>query len=348
MIPTAATYNIGGRCFEGYATTRGPAQLRAIEVTTLQVSLGLRCNQTCRHCHVDAGPHRTETMSREIVDAVLEVLRRHSVATLDITGGAPEMNPDFRYLVAHAVGLCRRVIDRCNLTIFFEPGYDDLPEFLAGHGVEITASLPCYEPERVDGQRGAGTFDKSIAALQRLNALGYGKPGTSLELNLVYNPTDPELPPPQAALERQYKHELSQRFGIVFNRLFAMTNMPINRFRRRLEGTGQYDAYVQTLAAAFNPAAVEHLMCRHQVSVGWDGRLYDCDFNHMSGVSLRSGLPHQIRDFDAALLRSRRINTCLHCFGCTAGAGSSCSGALTVARAGDDRAGTSTTVVTET
>ena len=316
------------RRFEDRLAAHGVLELRATEISTLQVNLGKRCNQACRHCHVDAGPSRTEEMSLETVEIVLDVLRRHGIGTLDITGGAPEINEHFRYLAREAAKHCWRVIDRSNLTIFFEPGHEDLPEFLAEHGIEVSASLPCYQMENVDKQRGAGVFDASIRALQKLNSLGYGRVETGLVLNLVYNPIGAYLPPPQDTLERDYKLELAERFGIRFNRLYTITNMPISRFRGDLERNGGLGDYMDALGAAFNPATIQHLMCRQLISVSWDGYLYDCDFNQMLEMKVDHGLPNHIRDFDHFLLSKRLIRTGSHCFGCTAGAGSSCSGVV--------------------
>lgn len=315
--------------FEARLATTGVHELRATEISTLQVNLGKRCNLACHHCHVDAGPLRTEEMSLEIVDMVLDVLRRYPIETLDITGGAPEINEHFRYLAAEAGKHCGRVIDRSNLTIFFEPGHEDLPEFLAGHDIEITASLPCYQMENVDKQRGAGVFDASIRALQKLNSLGYGQPKTGLIINLVYNPTGGDLPPAQDDLERVYKRELADHFGIRFNRLYTITNMPISRFRHDLERSGGLTDYMDLLQTSFNPATIEGLMCRHLVSVSWEGYLYDCDFNQMLHMRVNHGLPDHIRNFDHFALGERPIRIGSHCFGCTAGAGSSCSGIVT-------------------
>ncbi len=327
-LPSQALENIGGRCFAGHATNRGPVELRALGLSTLMVNLGRRCNQACHHCHVKAGPIRTEEMTRETVDLVLRALRRFSIETLDITGGAPEMNPHFRYLASEASRSGCRVVDRCNLTILYEPGYEDLPEFLAEHGIQVTASLPSDQADIVDRQRGIGSFKKCIAALQKLNELGYGKPETGLILNLVFNPSGTALGAPQDPLERQYKRELFNRFEIEFERLFVMNNMPINRFAHYLRREGRWSEYMNRLVGGFNPDTVDGLMCRRTISVGYDGRLYDCDFNHVMDIPLSHGLPAHIRDLDASLLRSREINTAGHCFGCTAGAGSSCNGAL--------------------
>ena len=314
--------------FEDRLATHGISEFRATEISTLQVNLGKRCNQACRHCHVDASPSRTEEMSFETVEIVLDVLRRHPIETLDITGGAPEINEHFRHLAREAAQCCRRVIDRSNLTIFFESGHEDLPEFLAEHGIEVTASLPCYQKENVDKQRGVGVFEASIRALQKLNSLGYGRVETGLVLNLVYNPVGAYLPPPQDTLEQDFKYELAERFGIRFNRLYTITNMPISRFRDDLERNGGLGDYMDTLGSAFNPATIEVLMCRQLVSVSWDGYLYDCDFNQMLEMKVDHGLPNHIRDFDHFLLSKRLIRTASHCFGCTAGAGSSCSGVV--------------------
>jgi radical SAM/Cys-rich protein len=293
----------------------------------LQVNLGKLCNQACHHCHVDAGPKRTEIMARETAVEVLAAVRRLRPAVVDITGGAPELNPNFEYLVTEARGLGCHVIDRCNLTVLFVPGKQYLPGFLAEHGVEIVASLPCYLQENVDSQRGRGVFDQSIAALRRLNGLGYGLEGTGLLLTLVYNPVGPYLPPPQESLEADYKRELLARHGIRFNRLYTITNMPISRFGHFLRRAGAYERYMELLVNAFNPETVAGLMCRDTVSVGWDGRLYDCDFNQMLDLPLAGPCRH-IRDLTAEDLQVAPVALGDHCFGCTAGAGSSCGGTL--------------------
>jgi radical SAM/Cys-rich protein len=339
VFPPQALENIGGRCFTGHAAHGEAGGLRALELSTLMVNLGKRCNQACRHCHVDAGPHRTEEMSRETVEQVLHALRRCHIGTLDITGGAPELNPHFRYLASEARELGCHVIDRCNLTILFEPEQEDLPEFLAKHGIHVTASLPSDQADIADRQRGVGSFAKSIAALRKLNELGYGRPDSGLILNLVYNPSGTEYPPPQQELERRFQRELADRHGVTFNRLLAMNNMPINRFAEYLDQQGQCAAYLDGLARAFNADTVTGLMCRHTLSVGWDGRLYDCDFNQVVEIPLVHGLPTHVRDLNAATLRHREINTANHCFGCAAGTGSSCNGAL-VATVGLPRANT--------
>jgi radical SAM/Cys-rich protein len=316
--------------FQSCLTRSGQAELRAERLATLQVNVGKFCNQTCRHCHVDAGPHRVaEQMTRATAELVIEVLRRHpEIETLDITGGAPELNPEFRYLVREASNLRRRVIDRCNLTVMYQKDQRDLPRFLAEHAVYVVASLPCYLEENVDRQRGKGVFEQSIAALRELNAAGYGRADSELALDLVFNPQGGSLPPPQAALEAVYKRELRARYGVEFNRLLTITNMPISRFRLDLEHQGKMAGYMELLESKFNPAAVPEVMCRFLISVGWDGRLYDCDFNQMLELPLTETRMAHLRDFDFATLQRRRIAAADHCLGCTAGAGSSCSGAI--------------------
>jgi radical SAM/Cys-rich protein len=304
--------------------------LRATGIYVLQVNVGKLCNQTCRHCHVDAGPERREVMNRETMQLCLDVLAKTDIPTLDITGGAPEMNPHFRWLVEQGRGRGRHIIDRCNLTILLAPHFEDLPDFLARHRVEVVASLPCYLPTNTDRQRGEGVFEKSITALRRLNEVGYGKPANGLVLTLVYNPVGPSLPPAQDTLEAAYRRELSARYGVVFTRLFTITNMPISRFLDDLIRTGRYGDYMEKLVAGFNPAAAAGVMCRTMLSVGWDGRLYDCDFNQMLDLDLAPSLPRHIRDFDRVLLSGRRIVTGQHCYGCTAGCGSGCQGAIRI------------------
>jgi len=267
-------------------------------------------------------------MTRETVELVLKILERCDIPNLDITGGAPELNPSFELLVRGAHALGRHIIDRSNLTVFYLDGKGHLPEFLRDHGVEVTASLPCYLEENVDAQRGTGVFAKSIAALQWLNRLGYGQEGTGLILNLVYNPLGASLPPEQRRLEDAYRQQLGERFGVVFNALYTITNMPINRFRLDLLRQGAFERYMELLVREFNPATVDNLMCRTLVSVGWEGTLYDCDFNQMLNMSIDHGSPRHIRDFDVVALSMREIRTGRHCFGCTAGSGSSCQGAL--------------------
>lgn len=311
------------------AATTFPA-LRRERLDTLQVNLGYRCNQSCLHCHVGAGPQRTEEMDGETIDLVLQVLGRRSVGTLDVTGGAPELNPHFRRLVRAARALGVRVIDRCNLTILLEPGHEDLAGFLAAEGVEIVASLPCYSAANVDRQRGDGVFDRSIAALQRLNALGYGRGDSGLVLNLVYNPQGPSLPPPQAALEADYKRELRSHFGIVFDHLYTLANMPIQRFGSTLVSKGTFDAYMALLKGAHRDDNLATVMCRSLVSVDHEGWLYDCDFNQMLGLPARlNGRARaHLRDLLEVDDVRAPIRVAEHCYGCTAGQGSSCGGAL--------------------
>ena len=315
--------------FEQAVAVHHPAPLKAQSISTLQVNVGKVCNQTCHHCHVDAGPQRTESMNKATMGQILDVLdRTPQITTVDITGGAPEMNPHFEYLVEQCRVRGRKVIDRCNLTVFYMKGKAHLPRFLAEHQVQIIASLPCYEEDNVDQQRGKGVFDRSVTALQTLNRLGYGKEETGLSLHLVYNPLGPVLPPPQAELEQDFKEELGQRYGIQFNRLYTITNMPISRFRDELTGAGQLEHYYTLLLNHFNPSAVDGLMCRSLLSVGWDGRLYDCDFNQMLDIPIQTDTRPCISQFDLMQLEHRPIVVGPHCFGCTAGAGSSCGGAL--------------------
>ena len=316
--------------------TEFPA-IRRASLTTLQVNLGYKCNQTCQHCHVDAGPNRTEMMDDANIDLVLQVLEAQEVRTLDLTGGAPELHQRFRDLVKGARDLGVHVIDRCNLTILFEPDQEDLAQFLAGHRVEVVASMPCYSLENVDRQRGKGTFDKSIAALQALNTLGYGKPdagGQGLLLNLVYNPQGPSLPPEQGQLQSDYKRELHQHFGIVFNELYTLANMPIKRFGSMLISKGQFNPYMQLLRDSYQAENLDGVMCRSQISVDWQGYLYDCDFNQQLGMDLQPGdaprmaARSHLRELLHTDPRGQRIRVGDHCYGCTAGQGSSCGGAL--------------------
>ena len=301
--------------------------LRATGVDLLQINVGKKCNQTCRHCHVDAGPDRTEIMPRDVMEKCLEVLAATDIPTVDITGGAPELHPDFREFVARSHAIGKHVMDRCNLTILLLPNYSDLPEFFAEHQVEVICSLPHYRAKQTDSQRGDGVFDESIEALRRLNAVGYGKPGTGLVVNLVMNPVGAFLPGNQASLEREWKGELEHRHGIVFNNLYTITNMPISRFLEWLEESDNLEGYMTRLVNAFNPGAARGVMCRNTLSVGWDGQLYDCDFNQMLELGVAGNVPRSILDFDIAQIRHREIVVGPHCFGCTAGAGSSCGGA---------------------
>ncbi len=307
--------------------------LHRTRLDTLQVNLGYLCNQECEHCHVNAGPKRTEIMDRATVDHVLAYLRSSKVSTLDLTGGAPEMNPYFRELVHAARELNVRVIDRCNLTILEQAGYEDLPQFLADHQVEITASLPCYLEDNVDQQRGDGVFQASMRVLKQLNQLGYGQPDSGLLLNLVYNPIGPYLPPPQAPLEQEYKQQLAARYGIVFNQLFALANVPIQRFRAMLKKNGQFEDYMNLLYSAHLDANLPGVMCHSLISVDWQGYVYDCDFNQMLGLPLHiSGQTAKPRlhltDLIGLDLQGQPIVVRNHCYACTAGQGSSCGGAL--------------------
>ncbi|MGZ4985435.1 MAG: arsenosugar biosynthesis radical SAM (seleno)protein ArsS [Chthoniobacterales bacterium] len=304
--------------------------LRHAKTEVLQVNVGKLCNLTCVHCHVNAGPKRKEIMTRETIDRVLDWFARSDIPKIDLTGGAPEMIPDFKYLIERVKALTppRHTIDRCNLTILLEPGYEDFAEFLARHQVEIIASMPCYTPENVNAQRGEGVFDGSIKALQILNSLGYGA-DPQLPLHLVYNPNGAFLPGPQTELEADYKRELKEHFGIAFNNLYTITNLPIARFASYLKNNNKLDEYMELLIENFNAATVDGLMCRNTISVGWRGEVYDCDFNQMLGMQWRDdGRPLFLWDIDPAGAAKREIMTGDHCFGCTAGAGSSCGGAL--------------------
>lgn len=307
-------------------TPRFPA-LRRARLETLQVNLGYRCNQACSHCHVDAGPARTEAMSRETVEQVLAFARGAGVGTLDVTGGAPELNAHFRHLVAGARAAGVAVIDRCNLTVLEEPGQEDLVDFLAANAVRVVASLPCYSAANVDAQRGKGVYARSLRGIEKLNAAGYALPGSPLELDFVYNPGGASLPPDPAVLEADYKAELGRR-GIRFNRLLTITNMPIRRFRHELVREGRLDDYMTLLVDAFEPANLAHVMCRSLISVDWRGYVYDCDFNQMLGMPMGGGTPRHVSELAAEALTGTAIATAAHCYGCTAGRGSSCGGAL--------------------
>lgn len=315
------------RSFGHALATSALFPLRPTAIEILQINVGKRCNQTCRHCHVDAGPDRREVMPRDVVDACLMFLERHRIATLDITGGAPELHPDFREIVARAVESGARVMHRCNLTAVLLPNYSDIPELLARHRVEVVASLPYFQARETDTQRGEGVFEESVRSLQRLNALGYGK-GLGLVLTLVTNPVGTFLPGNQSELEVQWKRELMRRHGIEFDHLYTITNMPISRFLEFLEERGRTQEYLTRLVQAYNPAAAAGVMCRNTLSVGWDGALYDCDFNQMLDLPVESTAPRTIFDATPAALAERAIEIGPHCFGCTAGAGSSCGGAV--------------------
>jgi len=299
-------------------------------VDVLQVNMGKYCNLACIHCHVESGPNRTELMSRETVDAVLRFLGRTNIPTVDITGGAAELNPTFDYLVESAVGLERHVMDRCNLTVIFEPGKDYLPQFFKRHRVELVCSLPCYSEENVDRQRGKGTFELSIRALQIFNELGYGQSESGLALNLVYNPIGPHLPPPQDQLEQDYKRILKEKFGIIFNRLYCLSNMPITRYATHLKLRGEYEQYRELLESSFNPSTFDQVMCRNLISIGWEGRIYDCDFNQMLDLPIRDaeGKALNISTLSVDHVQHLPITVGNHCYACTAGSGSSCGGAL--------------------
>jgi radical SAM/Cys-rich protein len=303
--------------------------LRRRRPEILQVNVGKVCNLTCVHCHVNAGPRRKEIMTRETIDRVIDWFAKTEIRIVDFTGGAPEMIPDFRYFVERVTALpvSRHIIDRCNLTILLEPGYEDLPEFLATHKVEIIASMPCYSSENVNAQRGEGVFEGSIKALQLLNSLGYGI-DPELPLQLVHNPVGPFLPAAQAELEADYKLELFSQFGIVFNNLYTITNLPIGRFASYLRRNNKLAEYMELLIQAFNPATIDGLMCRNTISVGWRGEVYDCDFNQQLGLQWKNGMPIFLWDVDPDTIDNCEIMTGNHCFGCTAGAGSSCGGAI--------------------
>lgn len=329
ILPAGGDSLNSDRSFDRVLVERGCGPLTCGPVETLQINVGKLCNQACHHCHVDAGPKRQEIMCEEVAQRVLALLAASpTIRTVDITGGAPELNSNFRTLVSRSRAMGREVIDRCNLTVLFEPGMEQLGEYLAGNQVQITASLPCYTPENVDAQRGRGVFVKSIDALRRLNALGYGMPGSALILNLVYNPLGDTLPPEQGRLEADYKRHMRESFGIEFNHLFTLANMPISRFADMLSRSGKYPAYMEMLVARFNPSTVPQLMCRSLISVGWNGVLYDCDFNQMLEIGLQpEGLTvWDLESFEP--IAERTIATGRHCFGCTAGSGSSCGGAL--------------------
>ncbi|GAB2528541.1 arsenosugar biosynthesis radical SAM (seleno)protein ArsS [Spirosoma aerophilum] len=300
--------------------------LRPVDPVVFQINVGKMCNQVCRHCHVDAGPDRKEIMTRETMQQCLDALAKTAIPTVDLTGGAPEMNPDFRWFVEEIRKLGRHVIVRCNLTIIVaNPKYHDLPEFFRQHQVEVVSSLPFYNADKTDRQRGKGVFEDSVKALRMLNAVGYGQPDTGLRLNLVYNPNGAFLPGAQAGLQRQFKRALLDEFGIVFNDLYAITNIPISRYLDYLISSGNYNGYMEKLVNAFNPTAAAGVMCRNTLSVSWDGYLHDCDFNQMLDLKVASSVQH-VRQFDLDTLNQRAVVVNQHCYGCTAGAGSSCGG----------------------
>ncbi len=324
MVPAPATNRFAQKLAEH------SRPLRHVKTEILQINVGKLCNLTCVHCHVNAGPKRKEIMTRGTIDRVIDWLEKTDIMTVDLTGGAPEMIPDFKYLIERLKGLTprRQIIDRCNLTILLEPGYEDYANFLAEHQIEIIASMPCYSPENVNAQRGEGVFDGSIRALQLLNSLGYGK-DSKLPLHLVYNPVGAFLPGSQADLAADYKRELRDHFGIVFNNLYTITNLPIARFASYLKNNNKLDEYMQLLIEKFNANTVDGLMCRNMINVSWRGEVFDCDFNQMLKMQWRDQLrPLNLWDIDPATVEEREILTGDHCFGCTAGAGSSCGGAL--------------------
>lgn len=313
--------------FAAQLAQQGCLPLRPANLEIFQINVGKLCNMTCRHCHVDAGPDRREIMSRETIDACLRALDQTSAHTVDITGGAPELNPHFRYLVDQAVDRGKHVIDRCNLTVLLLPALQDLPEWLAERGVEVVCSLPHYRKLNTDSQRGDGTFEKSIEALRRLNRAGYGQGNPQRQLTLMSNPVGAFLASSQTKMEQEWKAGLLKNYGIQFDRLIALNNMPISRYLEWLEQSGNLQRYMEVLIKAFNPATIAGLMCRNTLSISWDGRLYDCDFNQMLDLEIQqsNGAAH-IQNFDLEQLAQRQIRTNRHCFGCTAGAGSSCGG----------------------
>lgn len=313
--------------FDSLYRTTGEKLLTARQIEILQVNIGKMCNQVCKHCHVDAGPDRKEIMTKETMKVCVDILRLNNIPIVDITGGAPELNPDFKWFIHEISNLNKHIIVRSNLTILSANGFEDYAEFIAGNKIEIISSLPFYKAGFTDKQRGEGVFDKSIIVIKKLNSLGYGKDNSDLKLNLVYNPVGAYLPASQESLEKEYKKELWNNYQVVFNNLYTITNMPISRFLDYLIASGNYEAYMEKLINAFNPAAALNVMCRNTLSVGWDGYLYDCDFNQMLELRLNHGAPNHIKDFDLNKIEFRRIVTGQHCFGCTAGAGSSCGGA---------------------
>ncbi len=315
--------------FQEKLKENGLYPLKPTGIEIFQVNMGKMCNQVCQHCHVDAGPDRKEIMTKETMQQCIDVLKNNpSLKTVDLTGGAPEMNPEFRWFVEEIKKLDKHVMVRCNLTIILaNKKYNDLPEFYKQNNIEVVSSLPFYTKERTDRQRGNGVFEQSIKALQMLNAVGYGKEGSNLILNLVYNPAGAFLPPLQSSLENEYKHDLMEKFGIEFNHLFAITNLPISRFLNYLLKSGNYEKYMEKLIDAYNPAAAANVMCRNTISIGWDGYLYDCDFNQMLELKVNVSSKH-ISQFNMETLNNRNIITGQHCYGCTAGSGSSCGGSV--------------------
>jgi len=301
--------------------------LKPTDIEIFQINVGKMCNQVCKHCHVDAGPDRKEIMTQATMQLCLNILKNSPIKTVDLTGGAPEMNPNFRWFVKEIKALGKHIIDRCNLTIInANPKYNDLPEFFKEHEVEVVSSLPYFSASRTDSQRGDGVFERSIKALKSLNTVGYGIEGSGLTLNLVYNPSGAFLPADQQSLEQQFKKQLLDKYNIQFNSLFAITNLPVSRFLDYLVSSGNYDDYMEKLVNAFNPTAAQGVMCRNTISVGWDGFLYDCDFNQMLDLKIENGQPAHLSNFNLEQLQNRNIILNQHCYGCTAGAGSSCGG----------------------
>jgi len=301
--------------------------LKPTGIDIFQINVGKMCNQVCKHCHVDAGPDRKEIMTKATMQLCLDVLAKSDISTVDLTGGAPEMNPHFRWFVEELSAMGKHIIDRCNLTIInANKKYNDLPAFFKQHKVEVVSSLPYYSASRTDNQRGDGVFESSILALQQLNEVGYGIEGSGLTLNLVYNPSGAFLPADQSTLQKEFKTQLKRKYNIEFNQLFAITNLPVSRFLDYLVESGNYEDYMEKLVNAFNPSAAAGVMCRNTLSVGWDGYLYDCDFNQMLDLKVNHGVPSHLKDFDLEALNNRSIILNQHCYGCTAGAGSSCGG----------------------
>ncbi|MDZ4712447.1 MAG: arsenosugar biosynthesis radical SAM protein ArsS [bacterium] len=315
--------------FESYVKKSGFEKFLSRKIEIFQINMGKMCNQTCKHCHVDAGPDRKEIMTKETMMQCLEALENSDIQTVDLTGGAPEMNPDFKWFVEEIKKLNRHIIVRCNLTIILaNPKFHYLPKFFSENRIEVVSSLPYYQKSNTDRQRGDGVFESSIKALKLLNESGYGKENSGLILNLVYNPTGAFLPANQSSLEKDFKTELFSKHGIVFNNLFTITNMPISRFLEYLLDSGNFEYYMEKLISSFNPSSVPNVMCRNTISIGWDGYLYDCDFNQMLDIKVNHSSPDHIKDFNTESLNSREIMTGNHCFGCTAGTGSSCGGAV--------------------
>jgi radical SAM/Cys-rich protein len=320
----------GNESFETHLKKSGIDELKSRKIEIFQINLGKMCNQFCKHCHVSAGPNRKEIMTKETMQLCLDKLSETDIPTVDLTGGAPEMNPNFRWFVKELKKLNLHIINRCNLTIILSnKKYYNLPDFFAENNIEVVSSLPYYKKLNTDRQRGEGVFEASITALKKINKVGYGKEGTELIINLIYNPAGAFLPPSQESLEKDYKKELFEKYGVYFNNLYTITNIPINRFLEYLISSGNFEYYMEKLVNAFNPVAAKNVMCTNTISVGWDGALFDCDFNQMLGLRVNHSAPNHISDFNIAKLDNREIVIGQHCFGCTAGAGSSCGGEVT-------------------